>query len=653
MTTALQKKLNQKARAIGPVYTGTMVALDLEDDRGGKHSIQFFPDKNNPELRAAGLPQHYYYLPAKPRLQTHSNGHFMFHCQKFSGVMDPTKNIGEDGFSELAGGVLSFTSTMAPPEGVLEKAKEALKEELIGNSDDHYRLKEEFRISHMPLKSNKTVLHSLKFGNSPESAEGETSDNPDAWAFEIQGDGAGTLNIHGSNAFTAMLGRRPITLLLGSAKSGTSQVTLENHLTYDVWALASKIEITGEWEKVSEHFSQQASLSTPFVNVNAANEVNKMIDNGAISVKIEYGAGVTTQRKEDIEKSADLIADKIIALVDEKLKEAGSLKDEDKAKMPNNPRTWFSWASAAVAINRRKDIFTGKIEYTKEINEQIVRSDMISAQMEGVFEAASHSEDAMAIYFSEVFMEEAFNKVHVVVNANANWPDEAGNGDPIHSMKVQIGYPDSKGSIVWKPAARFKDGTTEGGLSKAAAAAIWTPTTKDRLYVFDFTRHDQDGENEDEKIYIRKTISFKESPDVAINEIVEEYSASEHLVEVRAESNGQLKVGPIGLNMPLSPEDKQVSVLVRVKTDTFGEKSYKFTGENLKKPHIYNVWYASPDDVEPYQYKCEVTVKGKRFGQSSLNWESDWVTETSTGDTTFHIPEVPKDMQAKLDTYLS
>ena len=44
--------------------------------------------------------------------------------------MDPSKNIGEDGFSELAGGVLTFTAPLAPPDGVVEKAFEKLKEML-------------------------------------------------------------------------------------------------------------------------------------------------------------------------------------------------------------------------------------------------------------------------------------------------------------------------------------------------------------------------------------------------------------------------------------------------------------------------------------------------------------------------------------------
>lgn len=659
MSRALEKKLNEQVRAQGPIYVGLIVSHEIEDDRGGKHSFTIFPDKENAALAAAGKSQHYYFMPAESRLAKHSNGYDMFHTQVFSGVMDNSKNIGEDGYSELAGGVLSFTATMAPPDGVIDKLRESLKTLLKGHSNDHYDLKsDDFKLGPIPLKTNNTVLHSLNYSTSPKSAEGETSDNPDAWAFEIQGAGASTIDVFGESAYTVMMGRRPISLLTASAKSGTSPITLENHLTFDVWTLASRISITGYWDKIASHFSREMSGGVSWLRVNAADEVNKMIEDGAIKVKIDFGAGLEDSRKEDIEKAADLVADKIFAMVEKKLAEAGTSVEKEKAKLPKSAGKMVKlfkmnfWAGLSVAINRKKDIFQGEFTYDKEVNETVVRSNVISAQMEGVFEQASQDESAMEAYFSQVFMEEAFGKVHVIANANANWPSENGTGDPIHAMKIQIGYPDSEGSIVWKAAGRFKDGASEGSLSDKTHAAIWTEATKDRVYVFDFTRHDQEGEGDDERIYIRKTIALKENPDVAVNEITEEYSSIDHLLEVRAESSGQLNVGPIELGTVIPEDDKQISVIVRVKTDSFGEKSFRFNGKTVNEEKVYRVWYARPDDVESYEYKCEATVKGKKFGQGSLKWGSDWQTGSGSGPLDITIPEVPAGMQEKLNSYL-
>jgi len=114
--TKLQQRIAKRAaRAAGPAFVGQVMSSVVEDDAGGKHEVVFLPDKNNPELRDAGKPMHFYFLPQTNRLARHSEGDFVFGVQRFSGIMDPSKNIGEDGYSELAGGVMNFTATLAPP----------------------------------------------------------------------------------------------------------------------------------------------------------------------------------------------------------------------------------------------------------------------------------------------------------------------------------------------------------------------------------------------------------------------------------------------------------------------------------------------------------------------------------------------------------
>ncbi|QMU56745.1 MAG: hypothetical protein GKR98_16675 [Boseongicola sp.] len=664
--TLLHKKLDQKVRAVGPVYVGQVLAPVVEDERGGRHSIVFLPDKNNPELRAAGRPMHFYFLPSRPRLAREGDGHFIFHLQKFSGIMDPSMNIGESGFSELAGGALSFTATLAPPDGVVDKAFEALKEMLPAQSIDHYMwrpgggARPPVLVGPVPLKANNTVLHSISFENSPESPEGTSSDNPDAWAFEVQGAGSGALNVLGANAFTTMMGRRPATLLWASAQSGTSQIAMENSIHYDVWQLVTKIKIEGDWEKVRDHFSAGAEGGVSWFRFDTQREVNSLIESGAVTVKIDFGAGMTNaERKADIEKAADAVADKIYALVEAKLKEAGSSIEAESAKAPDVAGKMVRafrknfWVGLSVGINSRKDIFEGTFTYEKEINEQVTRSEMLSSQMEGLFDETSSNQDAFDRYFSEVFMEEAFTKIHVIATANANWQADDGTGDPINQLKVQVGYPNSQGSLDWHPTARAKDDLNDDTWSDMAEGAIWNKAAKDKIYAFDFTRHDQ-SDDEAETIHVRKTIQFKESPDIATNEVTEEYTTDDHMIEVRAKSSGELIISPIKIDMPIGSEDKQVSVLIRVRTPRFGEKTYTITGETERDMRQYRVWYASPDEIESYEYKTEVTVKGRRFGQRPLRWEGDWQASSgASGELLAKIPEVPEDLVEKLDAYLA
>jgi hypothetical protein len=669
----LNDKINRRAaKAVGPVWTGQVVPIDVEDDAGNAYRVQWLPDKNNDLLREAGKPMHFYYLPDKPRLTTDEDGHFQFHLQKFSGVMDPTKNIGEDGFSELTGGCLTFTSTLGMPKDVLNKSFAALKEQLPEKQSQPLFFWRQ-RSSTPPvlagpvaLNSNRTVLHALR----PEAAAGDEqpvgdgapapNGNPDAWAFEIQGAGDGTVNVLGSNAFTVMLGNRPVQMLMASAESGTSQVTLENHIGYEIWTLVTEIKITGEWEHIYDHFSAHVKGGWWFTSAEFKHEVNNMIQDQVITVEVNFGAGmVDAAQQATYEKSADAIADQFMQQIAQKLTAAEGRSTTTAAEAsPGSGEVKFFgnvWRSASfgAAFNNRKDSFVGSISYTKKINKQIVRSDMLSSQMEGLFDELQSEEEAKDRYFSEVFFEEGFKKIHVVASANAHWPSaEDGSGDPIHRMKLQVGYPDSRGNLTWKSAARFKESAADPDFSEAATLAGWTPDTKDRLYVFDFTRHD-DLEDADQ-IHLKKTVSLLESPKVATNEVAEEEITNEHVVEVRAESGGRLRVGPIGIDMPLGEEDAQVTVLVHVRTPTFEEEVFEFSGGGAgdATEKFYTVWYTRPEDVEPYEYKVEVVVKGRRFGQRALRWEGDWTQDTGSGALIAAIPEIPADLEPKIDEYL-
>lgn len=667
--TKLQQRIAKNAATpAGPAFVGQIMSSVVEDDDGGKHEIVFLPDKNNPELREAGRPMCYYYLPQSNRLANHSGGDFIFSVQRFSGIMDPSKNIGEDGYSELAGGVMNFTATLAPPTGVVEKAFADIKEQLQLTGNKHYFWQKDTPIvavaTPVALRSNNTVLHSLNYKNSETGQDGATSDNPDAWAFEIQGAGEGTLNIQATNAYTVMMGRRPIELVWGAAKKGTSPLTLENHISYDVWTVPYKLTITCNWERIRTHFSAAAEGQYAWFKASASHEVNKLIETGGIEVKIEAGADMDGDERTRIETASDSIISTITTMVMQKLTQAGTTLDDTVAAAESEEHTqekkkkkrWWSplqtfKVGLSVAIKNRKDVFEGSFTFEKTIENQVVRSEVISSQMEGVFDEIEEDETNIDRYFTEVFMEEGFRKVHVVATAIANWPENQ-IGDPIHSLKVQVGYPDSNGQINWKPSGRVLDGPTDEEMSGTTIPAIWVPGNKDARFIFDFTRHGDRGEDS-EKIWVRKTIAFKESPDVAVNEIIEEYETDAHTIDVRAESSGQLLVGPINIDMVIPDADKQIDVIVHVKTPKFGEKAYRFNGATAAAERYYKVWYAKPEDLEDYQYKVEATVKGKRFGQKSVRWEGAWTSGAGNGPLTVEIPAPPEDLNDKLDTYLS
>lgn len=663
-----ERNRERKAEVEGPVWVGQVVSVDVQDDDGAAYTVVWLPDRNNDLLREAGKPMHFYYLPEKPRLDRDEDGHYKFHLQKFSGVMDPTKNIGEEGYDELTGGCLTFTSTLGLPEPVLKRAFEQLKQEMSerGQSDAFFGQADgdpaPINGGPIALRANKTVLHELRFdgggepagnGESAGSSESAGDGDPEAWSFEVQGAGEGALNLQASNAFTVMLGNRPVQMLLGSAESGDSQVTLENHIRYAVWTMVTKVEITAEWENVYDHFSMNIKGKSFLADVDYKKITDEMVNDGVVTVKVSFGAGmVDPKEQERYEEAADAVADAFRKTMEEHLLKASQTPKEEAAKAETSDTDWFWYRGGGFAMKDRKDITKGSRSYKREISKQIERSDVLSSQMEGLFDELKNDEDAKDRYFSEVFFEEGFKKIHVVATSNAHWPSGNGeaSGDPIRRLNLQVGYPDSRGNLVWKSAARFKDDNSSTAFSEQADMVSWTPDTRDRIYAFDFTRHDDLGEDAD-TIHLKKEVSLIEGPHVATNEIETSEVTDEHVVEVRSETAGKLDVGPIGLDMPIGSD--QIKVLVTVKTDQFGEEVFEFNSENAAEPKHYSVWYARPEDVEPYEYWTEVIIEGKRFGQRALRWESDWTEREVGGPLEVEVPAIPSDLEAKVDAYLS
>jgi hypothetical protein len=676
----------QRGQAAGPVWAGQMVTVEVANDEGGPpYRIQWLPDAHNPELREAGRPMHFYYLPNRPRLDRDLEGHYRFHLQKFSGVMDPTRNIGESGYAELAGGLLTFSMTLDFPEEVLVRAFDQLKDQLPRRRESRFLFwrggegdPEPLLAGPVALHENELVLHRI----SPENAEGGGEHGPDDWAFEIQGaEEGGSLNVQASNSFTVMLGSRPVQMLLASAESGTSQVTVESRFSYYVQSLVTEIEVTGSWDSVYDHFSGQFRGGIgPFTPLDLQGAIDQLVQNQAIKVRVNFGEGlVDADDRQTYLDAATSIADAFRNQIGQRLEAAlreheGGEGDPAAAEKPEEAsqarvrdhRTgasrsrggwlrrirrlvWVPRPRLSLALKASRDRFRGEFRENWEITGQILRDDVVASQMDGLFTTMASDPTAMDRYFSEVFFEEGFQKIHVVARANANWGDGERPGDPIHTVNLQVGYPDSRGNLQWKSAARYKNSDADPAFSEEPQVVSWTQNTRDRLYAFDFTRHDEPGE----VVRLKNIIRFRESPDVAVQEVESEEETDTHVVEVRASSAGNLRVGPIQLDMPIGPEDSQISVVVRVRTRTFGEKAFSFDSESVGKERVYSVWYARPEDVEAYEYKVEVVVRGRRFGQPPLRWEGNWTQRDGSGPLLAVVPPVPAEHEEAIDQYLA
>ena len=110
---------------VGPLFGPDFVVVTVNDATGTQYGVQVYPDANNPELRAAGLPTQYYFQPAQVYLahkQT-SPQDFDFEMTLFKGLGSEEANITptelQGASTEMGGGFCTFSTTFAIPPSVI------------------------------------------------------------------------------------------------------------------------------------------------------------------------------------------------------------------------------------------------------------------------------------------------------------------------------------------------------------------------------------------------------------------------------------------------------------------------------------------------------------------------------------------------------
>jgi hypothetical protein len=652
----------------GPIWFGGNLTTQTTDENGRSYSIKWLPDKNNPSLRENGEPMKFYYLLDRSRLATDEDGHYKFHLQKFAGIMDPNVNVGAPGYSEVNGGFLSFTTTMKIPETAMEAAKEELKEKIENQYGTNPLLNwnsdlPEPDFDNVPIVDNETKLHTVSRRDEGAGSGGENvdDDNIPPWGWDVQGTGKGSLNPVGTNAYSALLGQYPVQLIEGAAESGESNLVVENHLTYNINSPVAKISVSGDWSAIFDHFSTAASGSAYLSEVDIEHEMEKMEREGTIEVEIDYNEEFVDQEEVDKwESAAEEIRSSFMTMAKETVltkdpPDVESASAEDPAEDSKNPYAkWFPTGELSVTSVENEE--TLELDYSKEINKRVNRKSVQSTSITGLFDELQENEDAKDRYFSEVRLDEGWKKIHVIGMSNANWGSGEEDGDPIHHIECEIGYPNSSGDVQYVNEARFRDSQTATEVSEQSAPAIWDHDQTERAFVWDFLRED-DVENPEE-IHVRKRVSFDQGDEyVLAEEVVDEWQTTEKTVEVRAENPGHLEVGPITVDMPLDNEN--VSVFVTLKADDVPNQRLRFTADD-PGPKYWDVWYPPGERPSFYEYKAQAVVEPPYFGLEELRWPDPdegesltWQRVEGDGPIEIDVPAATERVRGDLKEYLS
>lgn len=639
----------------GAISIGAELRVLVQDKDGVDFSMIFYPDVNNDLLRQAGMPMHFYYVPQSVHLaKDFINGQkqYKFHLQEFAGILTKDGNIGTPKDLELAGGYLTFSTTMATDESVMAKIRASLQADLQKRYSKSALLGWNSAlppvvIGPVQITQAMTVIHKIGMDNLP-AAYG-----PPMGAFVVQGEGEANLTPTGTNAYSVMLGSIPVQMVKAAALSGDSNIGVENYIKYKIHTQPFTLKITGKWESIYQHLSAAFKGRYLFASADVSAEWNNMRKSGVIQVEMSIdGEFVTPDKEKQLEEYKEAIVKQFLeaaqkAIIEPAPPQVEPAKAEDKG-------SWF-W-NASGAFKFRKDRSTLDLSYEEKRQLTVLRSTKISATMQGLASEIKKDPKRKDLYFSLVALDEGFQKVHVVASCNANWGENGEDGDPIQRIDLQVGYPDSKGNLVWKASGKYKENNADTEISEDAEPAFWDKSTQDRLYLFDFMKQKGLPIDKQNKIFIKKNIRFKERPNVMVNTTTIEEVTEDRIIEARGESAGKFAV-KISLDddSQLPPKMK---IVVTCKADGMPDEVFEFNEKNTEEgspTYNWEIYYAKPTDIRNWKYRVDVTLSGPNVLSKKLKWSQDWTPGTARGRNVVlgvALPEVPEALMPKVMEYL-
>ena len=637
---------------IGPYYGPNKLLIVQNDEDGNAYQLNIFPDLFNDELRKAGKPLAFYYLPDSPRMARYENGDCMFHFTKFAGVLTADDNIAvaSPGQVEVAGGVLAFTSTLKIPDSVIQNAMDELKHEIKNNprynTDKRFMMGDadvQIDLGVVPIVDNVVDISNLSMENLKDP-NSQRPDNP--WKWEMQGEGKGTINTVGNNAYTAMVGQYPAQLVEAGFHGASSPIFVRNALKHKFYTGAFKASIHGDWSAIFNHFSTDIKGSYFWVKGDVQAAFNSAVKDGTIKKTITIDNEVLTPEQEkNYEAQVDKTFDKFLDIAQKTILDPAPPKIENAKAADPGP------VGVSFALKFEHDESHLTLDFEEEINETYIKDNVISAHMMGFYEKLQGNKDEEKKYFDVVHLEEGFRKIHVIATARAYWPDANGNGgDPIDQLVLEVGYPDSSGAIVYKNSGLYMD-NIGAAKSTSLTPAIWTKENPHRILIFDFERQTNLPPEKQNIIYIKRQVRFQEKPSVEVPDRTlrfDEEQTTEHSIEVKADALGKLSVGPVELDTKL---DERVKVMVTFRKANRNPETMRFTADNTKEPQFFEAWTKDPADAVNWSYQVTMMYESKVAGVPAITYNGAEIPMAGSAPLIVQVPLPPdnlKDQIAKL-----
>jgi hypothetical protein len=671
------------SEAVGPIY-----AAGFQNVTKSGYSILYLPDLHNDELQKEGKAPVYWWLPNGVRLAQKDNGDFKFSFLHFEGVRSGSTNVGVTGQdNEVTGGLITFSTTAAPPASVLTESQNDLLNRFRGNDDKYWGWRTPvapmFRPA--PILSNTMTITNLSpaaDGSMPSTTaaasgpagggkaivgrpreittvkspslyapprtvtmrDASNSSNLNLWYANIQGAGSGSVNPFAENAFSGLVGSYPAAIIWSSFHMGTGGIVVWEKLNMRVWSPAVHIHIEGDWDKIQEHFSAAGHAGGLFWSADLQAEFNNMCIDGTITVVTEVDTTLPNADKlnDEISKRSDMIFQKFMDEAQKVIFDPPPFSEK-----PAEASGGFLGFGGGVALKLRVDRTHLHLAYDERKEMAYLQSYPISGALEGLYDELKKNPAAEKKYFTTLYLDDWERKVSRVIKPVANWPNPAERwaGEPVAFLSAQIGYPNTDGAIQWDghifQATDPPDAQWNTAMAMKAATDVsnapggWKPD----LTFLKRQIHFSEPPNETEYPFVRIVV---EQNVVDLDPGDNGTLTSDINLEVRVDNAGGLNVGPITLDVDLEGPKQIVEVTFQAQGQTAAGSArapvkFQWTSADQQEPRYWMMFTGQPDYVPKYKYQVRVIVKGSIFTKG-MEWTGPWVDAAANGPIMISVP---------------
>jgi hypothetical protein len=676
--------------AAGPIMAGGFESLTL-NDAGVEYSLVFFPDKHNDQLQSEGKPPVFYWMPNLMRLARKPNGDFKLSFLHYLGVQDGETNLRVPPGSnrETAGGILSFSMTGAPPDGILTAAHKQILEMKQQGSQDRFSQVQPGMAGRATLADLRPVpVRASQVRLMITDVDGAAGGNPgDPFFVNAQGAGAGSLVPTAEHPFIVNLGNLAAATVEQGLLSTEVPIAVNADLTIPLWAPITRLHMTANWDRVFEHFTAQASAQFWFSQADLKATWNELRINGAINIDLEMDRTIpgADNKEAMVTKYIDLLVAMWLEQAKQVIFQPMPEVQDPAAPKPGGFFHLFGWGfGGGFSLNFRRDKVEIANSFTFNVDEMYAQPSTMGGPVDGLADLLTAHPELRGRYLRNLYLDNWERKITTVCRPVVKWPDPAKgiSGDPVSSAIVQIGYPSTDGKIAWA-AHEFTPPRQPGEVSTSHVEGDGVPLSETTVEKPDnsttlvyangssnevfFARQTQKNLTEvsnapegwrPDRVFVRRTIRYDESPSAFDDKFTRIFIEANDVeldpgefgtltdslnVAVRADNAGVLALSPIALNKTLTEPNQLVEVHVQAKGNgpDGGERpvaKFSFNLDNQDKERRFALYTGQSGKPPAYRYRVRVIVKGTLF-EDGEEWIGPWADAEGSGDLNVSVPK--------------